>query len=362
MTGYAVFLYWRFSVLVTEKLASLREVRSNPAMKKLLINLLKEVEPVAERLAVLKNVIQSRTTEQQIPKDNRKLQDKSLNNSTAASAMLSYPSAERTVHAIPAADKSAEDYGRFIQYLRKNQLDQTKEPRVIDNEPINTGAEHITERQQQHEQKPTSKNKTNHIEKDTRSPVIPSIARLEGGSSLRTVIIPKKLRSQFLIAALLNTMQKVETCGILCGKLRRNALWITHVLIPKQHSMPDTCETYNEEEIFEYQDKNDLLTLGWIHTHPVQSCFMSSVDLHTHAAYQSMLPEAIAIVLAPSMAEHESWNIFRLTDPPGKNCILRCTQSGLFHPHYTPSIYTAALNPKGHAIEYDIDFDTIDLR
>ncbi len=36
-----------------------------------------------------------------------------------------------------------------------------------------------------------------------------------------------------------------------------------------------------------------------IHTHPTQSCFMSSMDLHTHVAYQQMLPEAIAIVCAP---------------------------------------------------------------
>ncbi|ONK72870.1 uncharacterized protein A4U43_C04F24260, partial [Asparagus officinalis] len=59
------------------------------------------------------------------------------------------------------------------------------------------------------------------------------------------------------------------------------------------------CSTTNEEEIFEFQDKQSLFTLGWIHTHPTQSCFMSSIDVHTHYSYQIMLPEAIAIVMAP---------------------------------------------------------------
>ncbi|CAI0626348.1 unnamed protein product [Linum tenue] len=60
------------------------------------------------------------------------------------------------------------------------------------------------------------------------------------------------------------------------------------------------CQTLNEEEIFDVQDKLSLFPLGWIHTHPTQTCFMSSVDLHTHYSYQIMLPEAIAIVMAPT--------------------------------------------------------------
>ena len=31
----------------------------------------------------------------------------------------------------------------------------------------------------------------------------------------------------------------------------------------------------------------------------MQDCFMSSVDVHTHCAYQLMLPEAVAVVYAP---------------------------------------------------------------
>lgn len=41
-----------------------------------------------------------------------------------------------------------------------------------------------------------------------------------------------------------------------------------------------------EEETFEVQDSRSLYPLGWIHTHPSQSCFLSSVDVHTHCGYQ----------------------------------------------------------------------------
>lgn len=40
---------------------------------------------------------------------------------------------------------------------------------------------------------------------------------------------------------------------------------MTSLLIPNQEGTSDTCTTKDEEAIFEYQDKNGLLTLGWIH-------------------------------------------------------------------------------------------------
>lgn len=45
-------------------------------------------------------------------------------------------------------------------------------------------------------------------------------------------------------------------------------LIITHVIISKQEGTSDTCTTSNEEEIFDYQDQHNLITLGWIHVSP----------------------------------------------------------------------------------------------
>lgn len=128
-------------------------------------------------------------------------------------------------------------------------------------------------------------------------------AYLENGSPLRTIFLPPNLRHSFLSLAKENTRANLETCGVLCGTLISNALFISKLVIPDQESTSDTCETINESELFDYVDGEDLMVLGWIHTHPTQTCFMSSRDLHTHCGYQVMMPESIAIVCAPSKGE-----------------------------------------------------------
>lgn len=37
------------------------------------------------------------------------------------------------------------------------------------------------------------------------------------------------------------------------------------MIVPKQQGTSDSCATMNEEEIFEYQDQLNLITIGWIH-------------------------------------------------------------------------------------------------
>ena len=125
-------------------------------------------------------------------------------------------------------------------------------------------------------------------------------AYLENGSPLRTLWLPNTLRERFLSIAAPNTRANLETCGILCGTLISNALFISKLVIPEQESTSDTCQTVNESALFDYCDSEDLMVLGWIHTHPTQTCFMSSRDLHTHCGYQVMMPESIAIVCAPT--------------------------------------------------------------
>ncbi|XP_039180186.1 STAM-binding protein isoform X2 [Crotalus tigris] len=155
-------------------------------------------------------------------------------------------------------------------------------------------------------------------------PLIPD-AVIDG---LRHIIVPRELCHKFLQLADANTARGVETCGILCGKLMRNEFTITHVIVPKQHGGPDYCNTESEEELFLIQDQNSLITLGWIHTHPTQTAFLSSVDLHTHCSYQMMLPESIAIVCSP---KYQETGFFKLTDH-GMEEISSCRQKG-FHPH-----------------------------
>ncbi|XP_060927278.1 STAM-binding protein-like A [Limanda limanda] len=172
--------------------------------------------------------------------------------------------------------------------------------------------------------------------------------------AVRQLAVPAELCRSFLRLAEANTSRAVETCGILCGKLTRNAFTVTHVIVPKQSGGPDYCDTENEEELFLIQDQYDLITLGWIHTHPTQTAFLSSVDLHTHCSYQMMLPEAIAIVCSPKFNEI---GYFSLTER-GTGEISTCKEKG-FHPHSKePPLFTHA----GHVTITNDTVSMMDLR
>ncbi|KAK9071178.1 hypothetical protein SSX86_009746 [Deinandra increscens subsp. villosa] len=173
--------------------------------------------------------------------------------------------------------------------------------------------------------------------------------------------ISSTVMDHFMKMAKSNTNKGLETCGILAGSLKNRKFFVTTLIIPKQEGTENSCQATNEEEIFEVQDKRSLFPLGWIHTHPTQSCFMSSIDVHTHYGYQIMLPEAIAIVMAPRDSARNH-GIFRLTTPGGMGVIRNCPHRG-FHAHDAPSdgspIYKQCtdvyINPK-------LKFDVIDLR
>uniref|UniRef100_A0A7N0UH12 MPN domain-containing protein n=1 Tax=Kalanchoe fedtschenkoi TaxID=63787 RepID=A0A7N0UH12_KALFE len=180
-------------------------------------------------------------------------------------------------------------------------------------------------------------------------------------SSYQHLHIPVKMMDDFLRLAQENTRKNLETCGVLAGSLKNKVFHITTLIIPKQESTSDSCQTLNEEDIFEVQDRLSLFPLGWIHTHPSQTCFMSSVDLHTHYSYQIMLPEAIAIVMAPTDTSSPH-GIFHLSDPSGVNVIRNCQQRG-FHPHEEAPDGNPIYEHCSHVyLNERMKFDVVDLR
>lgn len=125
-------------------------------------------------------------------------------------------------------------------------------------------------------------------------------AHAENGDPLRPLFMPRRLRREFLATVAPNTNNDIETCGLLGGTLVNNALFVTHVVIPEQIGTSDLCETTNDSALFDAFIDNDIVTLGWIHTHPQQTCFMSSRDCHTGSGYQLQTAEAVSIVCAPT--------------------------------------------------------------
>ncbi|KAF9484282.1 Mov34-domain-containing protein [Pholiota conissans] len=187
---------------------------------------------------------------------------------------------------------------------------------------------------------------------------IPSDAVFDPNIPLKCVSLPRECLPRFLAIAKVNTEMNRETCGLLLGKDKGHKYSVTTLLIPKQHATSDTCTMDEEELVLQFTEERSLITLGWIHTHPSQSCFMSSVDLHTHSGFQRMLPESFAVVCAPK--SNPNFGIFRLTDPPGLHTILECNVKEAFHPHPDKPIYTDA--DKGHVQMKDSALEIVDLR
>eukprot|EP01084_Bolivina_argentea_P048982 90153_1 len=111
-------------------------------------------------------------------------------------------------------------------------------------------------------------------------------------ASLTPIYITDNLVSGFMEYAKLNTSRDIETCAVLTGKYlhTEDAYLVSYVIIPKQKGSANTVQTLCEEELIGVQEKYGVVTIGWIHSHPSQTCFLSSVDMHCQLSYQIMMP------------------------------------------------------------------------
>jgi len=152
--------------------------------------------------------------------------------------------------------------------------------------------------------------------------------QLSNSSSMRPVIVPQDLIPTFLRIAKTNSDRGIETLGTLGGSLRNNRLVISHLVIPRQTGKSDSCTMEGLEDVWDVHDRENIIFLGWIHTHPEYDVFLSSVDMHNQYEWQHMLPEALAIVCS---IKFDKTGFLSLTEA-GLQEIGRCDQVN-FHPH-----------------------------
>ena len=116
-----------------------------------------------------------------------------------------------------------------------------------------------------------------------------------GKSLLKNLRISTTLSETFLEAVKDNTDKDIETLAFLAG-FDGNNFVVTDIVVPKQTGTQNTCTTTDEQVMLDFLNDENLICLGWIHTHPSQSLFLSSVDLHMQCSLQHLLPEAVALV------------------------------------------------------------------
>jgi STAM-binding protein len=179
--------------------------------------------------------------------------------------------------------------------------------------------------------------------------------------NLHDMHISVRLIEEFIELAKENTSSNLETCGILGASLKDGTYYVTTLVIPKQETTAHSCQASNEEEIHATLAELSLIPVGWIHTHPSQTCFLSSIDLHTQYSYQVMLPEAVAIVIAPT-DQTRQYGIFRLADPGGMAVLRDCEERG-FHQHSETEDGSLIYESCGHVyFKPNLRFEIVDLR
>ena len=181
---------------------------------------------------------------------------------------------------------------------------------------------------------------------------VPSLLR--SSLMLKSLNVPQMLIDEFIAVSYSNTERDIETLGILAGYTSNNNYEVCALILPKQKGCGDSCECIDDESLFSTLEENEWQVMGWIHTHPNHDLFLSSIDLHTHAAYQWFFPESIAIVFAPTHPQQIA--TFRLTSD-GLKVIRQCKERS-FHQH-TRNLYREASN-----VEFVVgrEFRKIDLR
>ncbi len=165
------------------------------------------------------------------------------------------------------------------------------------------------------------------------------------GARLRPLRLPADLVPAFLAAAAANTELPNggrETCGLLLGRFQAGAGGgeegaVTHLLLPSQAGDACNCELDATGELQVALATTGALrgvpaglaVLGWVHTHPTQSAFLSAPDMHTHAGYQALLREAVAVVVAPrdpAAGGRVVSRVLRLTDAATREAVLATPQ------------------------------------
>jgi STAM-binding protein len=161
--------------------------------------------------------------------------------------------------------------------------------------------------------------------------------------------IPASLPAVFADLASPHTAVDLECGGLLWGVACDDGSFkITTLVLPPQSPSdtdinffaPLVADSDSSElnvmaaELQQALNARGLAIGGWIHTHPTQTCFLSSVDLHCHVDVfgdSSSLPanvSRIALVVAPL----HTIAAYVMTDA-GTSSIRTCPEGQTFHPH-----------------------------
>jgi len=94
-----------------------------------------------------------------------------------------------------------------------------------------------------------------------------------------------------------------EVIGYLIGQYKESWIEINDLIIPDQQGTNIHAEITSELAIVEYLRKNkrdiNNVQVGWYHSHPSLSCFLSQIDIQTQKYWQKVNNRMVALVIDP---------------------------------------------------------------
>ena len=107
----------------------------------------------------------------------------------------------------------------------------------------------------------------------------------------------------------------IEVIGLLTGKIKNEDTPLEQIFVedywPVDQGDAVSVEIVDQRifsEIFEKKD-NDHFIIGWAHSHPSYTPFLSGDDFRTHRRYQTFWNKSIALVIDPLMIAPNNYGI-----------------------------------------------------
>lgn len=101
------------------------------------------------------------------------------------------------------------------------------------------------------------------------------------------------------------------------------------MIIPKQKGTSDSCVTMNEEELFDFQDQHNLITLGWIHVRFYEYLIYKNLKINFYCTSIDFKPNnqkliSVIFMYFFSIVFHVCQNLSHLTYQVTSSRLLLC--------------------------------------
>ena len=99
------------------------------------------------------------------------------------------------------------------------------------------------------------------------------------------------------------TAKEIETLSYLFGNKKQvdgvSHIYITHLFLSDQTATANSSQVTNKNCLDDFKKQYNVTEYGWMHSHPLETCCMSSIDTHIQAIKQKVDSNYLCIVFSP---------------------------------------------------------------